>query len=86
MPETWLTVRAAAAYLSITPSGLYKMQRRDPQFPRPSRLGRCPRYALSELDAYLRSKQPKPLTPDPELDREAAEIILKHRRPKIVSE
>ena len=80
MPETWLTVRAAAGYLSISPSGLYKLRRRVKDFPVPSRLGRCPRYALSELDAYLRSKQPKPLTPDPELDQEAAEIIRSHRK------
>ena len=86
MPETWLTPPEAAAHLKITPSGFYKMKRRDKDFPAPSRLGRCPRYAVSDLDAYMRSKQPKPITPDAELEREAAEIIRSHRRPKIVSE
>ena len=79
MAETWLTVRAAAGYLSITPSGFYKMKRRDKDFPSPGRIGRCPRYALSELDGYVRSKQPVKPKPDPELEKEAADIIRRGR-------
>ena len=79
MPETWLSPRAAAGYLGISPRYLYKLKAHDKNFPVPSPLGRCPRYAASELDAYMLSKRPTQPKPDPELEREAAEIIRSHR-------
>ena len=89
MPETYLSPVQAADHLNIGITLFYQLRKEDGAFPPAIPLGRCRRYSESDLDAYMQAKKeklPAALAPDPDLDREAAEIILKHRRPKIVSE
>ena len=86
MPETYLGPAQAARYLNIGITLFYQLRNTDHDFPASMRLGRRPKWTVSDLDAYMLSKKPKPVTPDPELEKEAAEIIRKHRRPKTVPE
>ena len=54
MPLTPLLSRhQLAKFFNISVSGLDKLIRRDPTFPRPLRLGRLVRWNLAAIDSYL---------------------------------
>ena len=82
MPETYLGPAQAAKYMNIGITLFYQLRKGDAAFPAAIPLGRCRRYSVYDLDAYMQSKKPKPVTPDPELEKEAADIIRSHRKPQ----
>ncbi|WP_244125353.1 helix-turn-helix transcriptional regulator [Burkholderia gladioli] len=54
--------KAAAAYLSIGESTLWRRSKQEPDFPKPRKMGpRTTVFYTAELDAYLASLQPSGL-------------------------
>ena len=48
-----MKVTGVAAYLEVSVSKVWRSQRRDPDFPRPIRIGSSTRWDRSELDHYV---------------------------------
>ena len=48
-----MKVTGVAAYLEVSVSQVWRSQRRDPDFPRPIRIGSSTRWDRSELDRYV---------------------------------
>lgn len=81
MPDTYLRPRQAAAYMGVAGSTFYRVKKAATDFPAPIRVGKRAVYAVSDLDKYMRSKQEhRAGQTDPDIEREAAENIRKHRR------
>ena len=48
-----MKITGVAAYLEVSVSQVWRSQRRDPDFPRPIRIGSSTRWDRSELDRYV---------------------------------
>lgn len=59
-PRRLIKKRAAADMIDQTPSGLDKLHRKDPTFPKPVKFGSnrqsCAYYSLDEINAWIAQK------------------------------
>ena len=56
-PSALLDVRDVVRSLRVSRSTVYELVRRDPDFPRPIKIGSSTRWLQQDIDAYVHAKR-----------------------------